>query len=142
MKKEYQNALKVGALHGLWSCVILGTLAANVYFGPAPWSWATTDSWTFIRGLGVAALSSVMVGMLAAYKDKGDFIRVMGWAAFLPLLTSLALFHAGWLIYSVIVWQWHYDYALFLYGVLWSYACIAWGLWSFIAVPFLYRNPL
>lgn len=137
MKKGYQNALKAGALHCLWSGVILGGLAMDAYSGATistPWREISV-SWTIIRGLGVATFFSVIVGMLAA-EDTDDFgLKMMGAMILLPLLVILVVFHVTWLIYSLVVWQWHYDLHFFLRSFVWPVACLVWGLWSLVWVP-------
>ncbi|MEC5504971.1 hypothetical protein P9911_003790 [Klebsiella oxytoca] len=137
MKKGYQNALKAGALHCLWSGMILGALVADVHSRTLVWSWGISVSWSIIRGLGIATLFSVMLGMLAAYRDEDIFgWKAMGVMIVLPLFAVLVLSHAGWLIYSLVLWQWHYDdlrdfLSYFVRFVVW----LEWGTWSFVFIP-------
>lgn len=136
MKKGYQNALKAGVLHCLWSGMILGALVADVHSRTLVWSWGISVSWSIIRGLGIATLFSVMLGMLAAYRDEDIGWKAMRGMIVLPLFAVLVLSHAGWLIYSLVLWQWHYDdLCELLYYLVKLVSWLAWGAWSFIVIP-------
>ncbi|MCX8967079.1 hypothetical protein EHW66_19485 [Erwinia psidii] len=131
--KKYSLILLSGASYAVWSGLVLGWLALNIHFG-----WEPALSWPWWRGLLLASFGSVMLGTWVNYRlGDADFIAIIWGFMLLPPLIAIIFSHVYWLGYSLIVWEWNYNF----FEVISSYPLVvsgmAWGLWCFFIVPFL-----
>ncbi|EAS0547550.1 hypothetical protein EX404_22590 [Salmonella enterica] len=125
---KHQGMLLSGASHCLWCGVVLGLLAADIY---------SNTSWSFFRGLVVASVFSVLLLMVASYREHISWTYVWG-AMLLPPLAVLFFCHVGWLGYSFIFWTWDYDFSFFIREAVLPVVFFLWGACSFGLVPFIF----